>query len=890
MQHIVLDEPFYKQYNLTVEEYENIPVGTISFSVRVINRLMGNDITTVAALLKTAPADLMKLKNFGRNCLDEVTNFCSSLSEDTSKKVLDDGTKFFFHATPLFKVHRDEIAIGDFSAFDESELSDDETKLLQRYKDAYSILEKDLAFDCVVCPEKITPTIEMFSDYIKHQKILDEIFEIANSLPERRKNNKAFGYINAFTLSEDERALLKDICVSDEATLLSMAGTAKIDEPATYFLLKRFFRWCAFDLKEEIETLFSNLYSNDRIRTIIQMRARKQTLEQIGNHLGVTRERIRQIEVKAKKTFSRLHSRIRIISKIAAERNGDIVLSPTEIEEYCGTHTSDLLFFLQSYESSNYTYDRQLDLFILGDDSISSRVQSCIELLPDIVSANQLESILGEAADETDIPYEMLEKAFVDAYRLTGEVYHRYRLSLAAIYERILDKHYPQGFKAYDAEEIQRFREIVSSEYGDVGLPENDHALTTRIASICILCGRGVYRLKKKDYLSRNLANKICEYIENSENTIFLTNTLFSVFEEELLAEGIDNKYFLQGALREVFEDKFFFRRDYISKDADITSVYSSVVEFIKKSDFPVSKMQIQKAFPGITEIVMSFSVGDPNVLNYFGEYLHASKLNILDGEKEYLFDVIRRIVRDGKTHHVEEIYDVISQQKPEIFTRNAAMYPFSAFSIIEFLFRDKFQFSRPYIAKNGIEFDRPSERLHDLIYSCDEFNVSQISEFTKENHFYIQSLLDYINGCNDEFLLVNDDLIMRIGLTGIDETIISQVEDIIFNAVTETIPIKDLTIWSELPSVNVPWTEWFIYSVLFKWSKRLSVSTSNNQLRLAIPLVAPKGQMDESKYRNMSKESSTTQPICVDNLDDIDDLIADFINLDDEWRTEDEF
>lgn len=58
-----------------------------------------------------------------------------------------------------------------------------------------------------------------------------------------------------------------------------------------------------------------------------------------------------------------------------------------------------------------------------------------------------------------------IQVSFLDAYRLTGEVYHRYRLSLATIYERVLDAHYPQGFKAYDPEEIRRFREIVANEY-----------------------------------------------------------------------------------------------------------------------------------------------------------------------------------------------------------------------------------------------------------------------------------------------------------------------------------------------------------------------------------------------------------------------------------------
>lgn len=874
-----LDIAFYERYNLITDEYEDVSVTTLPFSVRVINRFMENGITTVAALLKTAPSSLMKLKGFGKNCLDEVDAFCAKLNNDHSISVAQDKKVSLCSSSLLIK-YRDEIAVGNFSVLEDMDLSETEAEMLQRYKEAYETLGEELAFECVSSTENVIPIIGMLVDYQSRIKKHIEIWRMANILPNTRKSNKASGYINAFTLDENERSLLKGLCASEETSLLSMAMTDKVDDTSTYILLKRFFKWCAFDLEKEINNLFDNLYSNERIRTVTQLRARKQTLEQIGRTLGVTRERVRQIEAKAKKMFSRLHSRIRIISKISAERNGDTVLTPVEIKEYCGEHTSDLLFFLQTYESANYTYDHQLDVFVLGDDSIAGRVQSSIEILPEIVKASQLDSILGEAAEESDIPLEMLEKAFLDAYRLTGEVYHRYRLSLATIYERVLAAHYPQGFKAYDTDELLRFREIIADEYGDVGLPANDRALTSRVASICILCGKGVYRLKKKDYLPRQLANKICDYIENSENTIFLTNTLFSVFEEDLLAAGIDNKYFLQGVLHELFADKFVFRRDYISKDVDVTSVYSAVVDYIKKSNFPVSKAQIQEAFPGITEIVINCSVDDPNVLNYFGEYLHASKLNILDSEKSYLFNVIDELTSDGEAHHGRELYEIISRQKPEILTRNAVMYPFSAFSVVEFLFRDKFQFSRPYVAKNGIDIGRPAERLHDLIYSSDEFTVSEISEFNRDNHFQINSLLEYVNGCNDEFLLVDGDTMMKIDRTGIDESIALQVENIIFDAISETTPVKNLSVWSYLPTIKVPWTEWLIYSVIFKWGTKLLAATSSNQFRLSVPLVAPVDNYDPSAFKDMEKDDSSVSFVA-DDLSDMDSLLEDIMGDD---------
>lgn len=869
---------FAEKYSIVAEEYENVSVTSLPFSVRVINRFKGAGITTVAALLNSSPNILMGLNGFGKNCLDEVDAFCLKLVDDSSVAAVGEASKRT-NIPSIFAKHCNDIAVGDFSVFDEYDLSETDQQLLDQYKEAYAVLGAELVFDCVASFEKVVPLTEMFSRFQKQTQRHVEIWNLAQLLPKRRKHNIALGYIKAFTLDDNERALLQSMCSSESSSILSMANTDKVNEPSTYLLLKRFLNWCTFNLEEEIDELFSKLYSNDRTRTVVQMRAEKQTLEQIGTSLGITRERVRQIEAKAKRLFNKLHSRIRIISKIAAERNGDNILTPAEIEEYCGKNSPELLFFLQSYESANYTYDRQLDIFIVGNDSIRGRVQNYIDNFPEIVKASQLKTILDEAADEADIPAEMLEKAFLDAYRITGEVYHRYSLSLAKIYEQVLETHYPNGFKAYDPDEIRRFRETITNEYGDIGLPENDHALTSRVASICVLCGRGIYCLKKKAYLPKALANKIHEYIIGNDNPIFLTNTLFSVFEEELVAAGINNKYFLQGVLHELFGDEFVFRRDYISKDASFTSVYSAVVDFIKKSDFLVSKSQIQDAFPGITEIVINMSVGDPNVLNYFGSYLHASKLNISDFEKTYLHYVVKNLISDGETHHGKELYDAISYEKPEIFTRNAAMIPFSAYSIIEYLFRDEFQFSRPYVTQNGKEIGRAAERLHDLVYSSDEITVSEISEFIRENYFQIQSLLDYVNSCNDEFVLATNDLMVRISRTGVTEELAAEVDNLIADNISETMPIKDLPVWSRLPKIEMPWTEWLIYSVINKWGKRTLAATSSNQFRLSVPLVAPINNYNPYAFRDIDKEDGAS--FAVDDLSNMDALLEDLIGDD---------
>ena len=557
---------FCERYKLIPNEYQGVQVIRLPFSVRIINSFMRNGIKTLEDLLKTTPSVLMNLNGFGKNSLDEVYSFFSSFSNNYTPSIQDERISSCSYS--VFINNRDELALGNFSFFEDIDLSEDKVKMLKKYKEAYDVLGEKLAFDCVISPQSVLPIIDMFKSYQNHIKQHIEIVKLANSLPNTRRNNKALVYINTFTINENERSILKNLCESEEATLLMMAKTDnRIDDPSTYTLLKKFYKWCAFDLEKEINKIFDNLYSKESMRVVVQHRAKKETLEQIGRLLGITRERVRQIEIKAKSKFSYFCGQMRIIPKIFAEENGNTILTPGKIKKYCGKYASDLLFLVQTYKSANYTYDSHFDVLVLGNTSVANIVQSCIDTLPEIVKENQLEMVLCDGVKGTDIPTEVLKKAFLEDYQHTGKVYHRYRLSIPTILKTVIDSYYPKGIKVYDIDEISRFREIVANEYGDIGLPSNDRALSNRIIRICVLCGRGLYRLKNEKYLPLQLANKICEYIENSENTIFLTNTLFSTFEKELLDVGIDNKYFLQGVLHDIFPDKFVFRRDYISKN-----------------------------------------------------------------------------------------------------------------------------------------------------------------------------------------------------------------------------------------------------------------------------------------------------------------------------------
>ena len=175
------DMSFGEIHILQPEEYEDVPITDLSFSVRVMNRFVQNDIKTVAALLKTTPNKLMKLRGFGANCLDEVNAICAKLC---SNSITDN--RYEDNHIPVmsltFRENRDALAVGDFSVFDNMTLSNSDAEILHRYKEAYNILGDELVLSCINAAEKIVPIREMLVNYQNSVKKQIEILNISTQI------------------------------------------------------------------------------------------------------------------------------------------------------------------------------------------------------------------------------------------------------------------------------------------------------------------------------------------------------------------------------------------------------------------------------------------------------------------------------------------------------------------------------------------------------------------------------------------------------------------------------------------------------------------------------------------------------------------------------------
>ena len=863
-------KPFYIEYGLEPKLYKDYKVEELNFSVRLTKRLLNNGIHTVSDLLKSDINRLYEIKGFGKGCIDELLEYLANIKYNNVENSVNKMELKSDELKPFYA----NIRQRNFEFLNTIELSNDSSKRIAFIKEGIELIDKSLIDACFDADNGVVEILNMLINFINEEKYKEECREYIREISFERTEYKVVLLITAFAKTEEIKMSLLSGVETDAESLSEyiLRNTSKMEKKSSIFI--QFLNWCKYDVQNEINLFFEDLYKDTRLEFLLTERTKGQTLEQIGNNLCITRERVRQIEKKATQKFGVWQKNNRILNKIFVDNHETVALSSSELENFIRPYGSVFVYLLKNNDDNDIIYDEQLDMFLADDNSLLDKIQCYVESLPKTLNEKKALMYINEAECKYEYPAKMIRSVIEENYKRTGDTYHRIRLTLTNMYSYIMKKYYPNGMHIYDDNEIWNFKKFVMQEYG-IELSSTNRAIVAILGRIGILCGRGIYRINDRDFISKKLANKIYSYIENSEIPIFMTNTIFNVFEEELLEEGVTNKYFLQGILRNLYDDQWYFRRDYISKDESTTTVYTEIVNFIKKSKYPVSKKEICQAFPGVTEIVINASISDSEIINLFGEYLYGGKLKLENYDLHYLSNVIDSFFEKKEVWHCKKIYEYVMKDNPTLLTNNYIDMPFRMYSLLEYYFREEYNFSRPFIAKQNAKIERVYDILKEMVEDFEQIEISYILSFSRNNYHQINNILEFVNECNDTHLLMNDKEIISIKAIGIDKRIANEVENFIIEEITDTIAISHLQCIHKFPKLKIEWNEWLIYSVIKKWSQKLEVKASASQFRQSIPLIAPKGRLIVSDEIVLESAGKIVIP---DDLSDIDNLIGDYL------------
>lgn len=335
-------------YNIDPQNYIYTKVEEVGFSYRLTNCLLQSKIETISELLNISFEDLAEIKNLGHKSIGEVKDFfekvklesdqlCNYFPKDSSKLTI---------SNSIIYDKASFISNGDFSFVEDIHLNGQEINIIEKYRSSISTIGEDFAKKCLAEPRTVKKIILGFSDYILNTKKYRTSKDLERLIPHGILKKQVRGYILAYTSNIKIQKSLMEFWGSPIDTIDFILKTEKSLEEKEFILLQSFFDWCSFDITKDMNQICAKIFDDQRVQTIADLRANGETLEYIGAHLGLSRERIRQIEKDVKQKFKNLDARHKLILKIKATEEIQTV-DQNALSKYAGSYTSALLHLMK---------------------------------------------------------------------------------------------------------------------------------------------------------------------------------------------------------------------------------------------------------------------------------------------------------------------------------------------------------------------------------------------------------------------------------------------------------------------------------------------------------------------------------------------------------------
>ncbi|MDR2095711.1 MAG: hypothetical protein LBP76_09380 [Treponema sp.] len=849
------------------------PIEILNLSTRSTTALKNVEITTVEKLLNLDYQSLYAIRSIGKKSAEEILACQKKLVSYGLKKENDnDQNSIISLHDPIANLN---MSVRSTKALNNHGINTIEKFLELKDQELYDInnIGKKSIEEIISNRNNIKKTSE-YKDVIRlssQQKQLKQLNGIFQNIPKSRLGKSFHDYLSCMngldTVINRLHATLESIhTINDVSSLFE--SLCLDDEMTEDFLL--ILDILALDLKKYINGLIKKMFSKqkyDRVLKVLQKRIKGDTLQKISNEMGLTRERIRQIENKGGKLLLKHLNgfNINIFAFINIDYNCKDIITINEMDEYLnGIENLDLFMYILKTKRiwDSYSFNKRLNIFynervITDIDAVSNR----IAVLSDIIEEDKKDDILLQISRENNFSLKLIMIEFSSIYRHSGKVYVKGKLSLARIYDYILEKYYPAGIKLFKDSTIEQFKKRITEIFGANNFSESNRAIYAKIPNQAVLCDRGMYIHPKYIVINRELIEEIDTFIAASHRKVISFNELFETFKQKLfVSSNIKNRYFLQGALNFYLGKKYFLARDTISKenDADFTDEIESYI----RTRGEVYKAEVFAEFNGISQIVFSMRTKYNKNIIYLGNglYMHADRLKLEKNDYQMKHTIAECVKKNPVSSR--KMLELFRKAFPQFLTRNNIETHEKLFGILKFMFNDDFCFSRPYIAKLGVDEISNKTVIHEYLQSYNSITIPELVELCEEHQLKYFSIRNLIKNLNDEFLRINSDTLVRVG-TEIDENIIVETEKLLLEKIDKQgfLVASKIDDYILFPKTKFEWNPFLLRSIVEKYlDDTININDIPTTDVYAMNSVFTDPQMEIDNYESLLRNILTAE------------------------------
>lgn len=578
-------------------------------------------------------------------------------------------------------------------------------------------------------------------------------------------------------------------------------------------------------IKEVVSDCLKDRYYDVLLRRNGSFVGKPETLEELGEEYGLTRERVRQIEAKAKKRLVRASIGIKDILKgyfaLLIKSEG---LPFIRVEEMLNKEDKDTFInACLTLEPSdiNYKYDGRYHI-VYDSDIIS---------VEDI--EKEVESRFGKlfAVSRYDTATDFEKDVIDNNYSLSGRQHNLYRLkryNQSDYLIDLIDELFPNGYRLYNEDDYN----VLASEYSnrlgdDVEVPSMPAVRGIVGRDVFCQIDKGTYKLRKEcAEIPLELFNQIFDFIVDHLPAVDYI-TIYENFEDELRKLGINNYYYMKGVIDYSLPDDLTTKRNYITETDNRVTAVEARLAFMRSIDGAFTLDDLENKYPGVKPYVFQFMCYEEgkNGLVQIGrkKFAYSDKLKITNEQSTKLKSIIEEIFRNTKE-------DVLSSRK--VYAKTKLSYPdlleempyiedqFSMFSIIKHLFSGEYYFDRPYISKTEPDTERITTR--NLILShlneYDTVNYDVYRDYClRMNIPMIYTYMQLVDELSESYVQLDDRQMIKKEEFNISEKALQDIEkilELIFSR-TEKLETETFNGYMMFPQLKYKWSKHVLAGII---------------------------------------------------------------------------
>lgn len=819
--------------------FRSEPIEMLELSIRPLHCLQLSGVSTIGQLLSKTFDELWHMRNMGEKSVREIRSRLEIyLANPPERDFAADAAGTAGQALqmiPAFAEAVESLVMG--KPFSADGLDEGQAAYLARLEQAADAAGADICSKIYHDPGYGVALCGAFKAFAapwnRRVKAEEDARKEISLLPEQ--NLKALPFVRAYAAKAANKpyALLEkcggDVLLRDLPDLMEgLPGGA-----ASETLLNetgRFLRWLDFDPRAQIAKTANRILQETRAGTgqrleVFRLRAEGKTLDEVGSSLGVTRERVRQIERNCCLTFCKAYrgQKYDILLLIRAVKNDDAILGYDELEEMTGSEFAQLLWkcakdgrlsdvcrFSEIYHAIVLNAEASAD-----EREILEAANRAIDSLPVLVEVSRKDALLGEKSEERGISLEILDILFREKYQQSGRIYSRRRLTITMMCEYVLKNRFPGGYKIADEDEGERFSRCLQEIFGDSAKDISLRTIDINVARVGVLIDRGRYLHTDDFIVQKSVTDAVLGYIERSPRAVLSYSEIFDATRDVLEGTPITNRYALQGALKKA-GCGYDMGRDFIRK-SDGVKFDDEVESFVERRG-TAHQSEILEAFPSLREsaLVQILSRNERLFRIANGYIIHASSFQIRPEDYDVIRPCLLRLCEDAPAP-VEAVYNALSALVPEFLERNGIDDESGLFAILRYMFHGEFRFSRPYIAYGE---GRPISARSVLLKRLEKFGTVEaddLLEICEESGIHGIGFPAMCKMIAPDFLRVSQTTFTRRELTGVTDEIAAQAAEILKEALNgrEYIVGAAITDFLWYPQIRVPWNAYLLESVL---------------------------------------------------------------------------